>query len=628
MSLSNSSILKYGSLDQLKVLRGLGNAASGINVNKLKNSYDASIFEGDFNNFKNSDLSKVFNQSELKQVFKLLDKNGDKKLSSNELAQLSKLGGSKGSADKVDKNDLKVLLNNAESYVDKAKNANKATQDKVTTKTGKNGTKTVTKVKPDGTKVVTKYNKNGKKTSSVKTDANGDKTTTKFKYVCGHLVDSKSKKTRVVDGKKVTVSTSETRYNKDGKKAKKVTKDASGNIISATKYSYGKNGKLDKTSTIKADGTRILTDYDTTTGKKVSKIKANADGKITSRVDYDSKTGNKKSKSVYEYDENGKKVSTSNYTYNAKGQLATREKFDANKNPISKSTYYYNKDGSMLRTDRDPKTGEVMGTSEFKYDGNGRKTSKTDRDAAGNIKSETNYKYYSSDIQKSSEKVTYNDDGSYSKKINNYDKDGNLTSVTNAQYDKDGKQVSSKTEKIPVKETKIDDLPKIDYKALEKAFGGDGKALVDFAKKFMGFNEANGSYKKFTGGRTEAWCADFVTYVVKNFAASQDKKLAGGFGSASVSGLMSWAQNHGCFKNTSNMSNSQKLDYLQNKLKPGDVIIWKSNGASHTGIVKSINADGTFTTVEGNSSDQVKSNKKSIYDSRLTGFIPYSSIVS
>lgn len=161
-----------------------------------------------------------------------------------------------------------------------------------------------------------------------------------------------------------------------------------------------------------------------------------------------------------------------------------------------------------------------------------------------------------------------------------------------------------------------------------KASNDIGSGLVKLASKYMGLNEKDGSYKLFTNGRTESWCADFVTYVVKEYAKENGMSVAKGFGSPAVSNLMSWAQSKGVFDNTSKMSNNQKLSYAQNNLSVGDVIIWKSNGASHTGIVKSINKDGTFTTVEGNSSDQVKSNKKSIYDKSLTGFIKLSDIVS
>jgi surface antigen len=74
------------------------------------------------------------------------------------------------------------------------------------------------------------------------------------------------------------------------------------------------------------------------------------------------------------------------------------------------------------------------------------------------------------------------------------------------------------------------------------------------------------------------------------------------------------------------MSTAEKKAYAQNNLQVGDIIIWKSNGSSHTGIVKSINSDGSFTTIEGNSSDQVKSNTKKITDSSLTGFISLSKV--
>ncbi len=182
--------------------------------------------------------------------------------------------------------------------------------------------------------------------------------------------------------------------------------------------------------------------------------------------------------------------------------------------------------------------------------------------------------------------------------------------------------------KIKTKETEQKKEAKKAGESKGKASNDIGSGLVKLASKYMGLNERDGSYKLFTNGRTESWCADFVTYVVKEYAKENGMSVSKGFGSPAVSNLMSWAQSKGVFDNTSKMSNNQKLSYSQNNLSVGDVIIWKSNGASHTGIVKSINKDGTFTTVEGNSSDQVKSNKKSIYDKSLTGFIKLSDIVS
>lgn len=190
------------------------------------------------------------------------------------------------------------------------------------------------------------------------------------------------------------------------------------------------------------------------------------------------------------------------------------------------------------------------------------------------------------------------------------------------------KEVAEIDGKIKTKEAEKNKDAKKAGESKGKTANDIGSGLVDLASKYMGLNEKDGSYKLFTNGRTESWCADFVTYVVKEFAQKNGMSVAKGFGSPAVANLMSWAQNNGVFDNTSKMSNSEKLNYAKNNLSVGDVIIWKSNGSSHTGIVKSINSDGTFTTVEGNSSDQVKSNKKSIYDKGLTGFIKLSDIVS
>ncbi|MCR5261610.1 MAG: CHAP domain-containing protein [Candidatus Gastranaerophilales bacterium] len=160
-----------------------------------------------------------------------------------------------------------------------------------------------------------------------------------------------------------------------------------------------------------------------------------------------------------------------------------------------------------------------------------------------------------------------------------------------------------------------------------KAANDIGSGLVALAEKYMGKNEADGSYKMFTNGRAEAWCADFVTYIVKEYAQQQGLSIKDGFGSPAVANLMSWAQQNNCFTSVSDMGGDARQKLLQNDLHPGDVIIWKSAGASHTGIIRSINSDGTFETVEGNSSDQVKSNHKSVKDASLTGFIKFSDIV-
>lgn len=148
--------------------------------------------------------------------------------------------------------------------------------------------------------------------------------------------------------------------------------------------------------------------------------------------------------------------------------------------------------------------------------------------------------------------------------------------------------------------------------------GGFGESIVSTALKYKGYNEANGSYKLFTNGRTEAWCADFVSYVVKESARNAGKSI-NGFGSPSVSNLRQWGKDNGCYLQTDNLAN--KTDTIKSQVKPGDVIIFK-NGRSHTGIVKSVEqATGKITTIEGNTSDMVAERHYSATDGSISGFV-------
>lgn len=127
---------------------------------------------------------------------------------------------------------------------------------------------------------------------------------------------------------------------------------------------------------------------------------------------------------------------------------------------------------------------------------------------------------------------------------------------------------------------------------ISRVVSNSGSAIVDTAMKYLGYKESNGSYLKFTQGRVEAWCADFVTYVVKETLGSD---TPAGFGSAAVSGLRDWGKANGRYISRSQWS----------QVKPGDIMIQKENGASHTGIVTKVDPDGTIHTIEGNTSDMV-----------------------
>lgn len=136
--------------------------------------------------------------------------------------------------------------------------------------------------------------------------------------------------------------------------------------------------------------------------------------------------------------------------------------------------------------------------------------------------------------------------------------------------------------------------------------GNLGKDIVAAARQYIGYNEKDGSYKLFTNGRKEAWCADFATYVTKQALRANGKTVPSGFGSSSVAGLKRWGQNNGRYV----------TDVSQ--AKPGDIVIFNW---SHTGIVKNILADGTVVTIEGNTSNKVAERKYSPRSGKINGFV-------
>lgn len=147
-----------------------------------------------------------------------------------------------------------------------------------------------------------------------------------------------------------------------------------------------------------------------------------------------------------------------------------------------------------------------------------------------------------------------------------------------------------------------------------------GGEILDLAIQYLGKNEADGSYKMFTEGRGEWWCADFVSYVVKEAYAKLGKDVPDGFGSNQVEQLQKWAIANGCYIDSN--SADDKVTYIKENVRPGDVIIFKQNGRSHTGLVESIDPDGTIHTIEGNTdTDDVARRQYKADEASLSGFI-------
>ncbi|MBR6098354.1 CHAP domain-containing protein [bacterium] len=156
------------------------------------------------------------------------------------------------------------------------------------------------------------------------------------------------------------------------------------------------------------------------------------------------------------------------------------------------------------------------------------------------------------------------------------------------------------------------------------AVSGGINSLVNYASSFVGrINNDSQGNATFSGGHARAWCADFVTYCVRKVLGN---RLPSDFGSPAVSGLRDWGIKHNCYRQApASRSESDMRNYLRTQVKPGDIMIQKRNGRSHTGIVKSVSPDGSsYTVVEGNASNKVKTVTYNATNGYLSGFVSLS----
>ncbi len=144
------------------------------------------------------------------------------------------------------------------------------------------------------------------------------------------------------------------------------------------------------------------------------------------------------------------------------------------------------------------------------------------------------------------------------------------------------------------------------------AGGGQGEAAVKWALSQEGISESKNPdvVRSYSRGRWEAWCAHFVSTALEKTGGSP-------FGhQASVAGILAWGkQNKGHFISSSDAKSNP------GRLKVGDVVVWKQAGKSHVGLLTAVNSDGTFSTIEGNTSDKVAQRKHKFSDPGLTGFV-------
>ena len=144
-----------------------------------------------------------------------------------------------------------------------------------------------------------------------------------------------------------------------------------------------------------------------------------------------------------------------------------------------------------------------------------------------------------------------------------------------------------------------------------------GENLAKNASKYLGYNESDGTSKKFSD--SPEWCADFVTYIVKETYQNKGLEVPQGFGNHRVENLKQWGIDNGKYFSIADKNNRGKL--ITDNVNIGDILILRENNASHTGIVSKINSDGSFETIEGNRSDAVRIGRYNPDHNEISGFV-------
>ena len=137
-------------------------------------------------------------------------------------------------------------------------------------------------------------------------------------------------------------------------------------------------------------------------------------------------------------------------------------------------------------------------------------------------------------------------------------------------------------------------------KAVTQSEASFRERILDVARGELGTRETGNNkgdilkYPKFFGRGSEAWCADFTSWVMQHSGGDMNK--------AYCPYVINELKKNGDWKGRSNP-------------QPGDLVLfdWKGDGkADHIGIVERVNADGTINTIEGNAAD-AKTGRQGVY---------------
>lgn len=118
-----------------------------------------------------------------------------------------------------------------------------------------------------------------------------------------------------------------------------------------------------------------------------------------------------------------------------------------------------------------------------------------------------------------------------------------------------------------------------------------------------GANEANGQYLKYTDGAKEPWCADFVSWILKQSGVPFTGGVSGGWRLPSAAGVKDYF-----VKN--NVYHPARQGYVP---QPGDIAVHSPGNINHVNIV--IAVDGQkITTIGGNESNKIGKQTVGSYD--------------
>jgi CHAP domain-containing protein len=132
---------------------------------------------------------------------------------------------------------------------------------------------------------------------------------------------------------------------------------------------------------------------------------------------------------------------------------------------------------------------------------------------------------------------------------------------------------------------------------LDLPVAGDATGIVAVASRLLqlGIRETRTNagpwIATFTDGNAEAWCADFVSYVLRLAGRPFSGGQSGGWRIAAAAGVRDWFAARGRY-----------VPRVVAGPRPGDVVYFRH---SHVGIVVAVRGP-VLTTIEGNASDAVR----------------------